>query len=264
MPGKLRESALLGLTKGEVIDAVSASRFGRVLDPLAHVVRRNGAVTLGHEAARILAQAFNYAHSEQVPGAYAEFGVWTGRTFVEAWRIGRRTGTPRRYFAYDSFEGLPEVQGEDQTGRWTTGEFSHSRRSFEARLRRARVPSSDVEIVEGFFDRTLEPSVDEPREVAIAWVDCDLYISTVPVLNFLADRLSQGAILLFDDWFCFKGDPDAGEQKACNEWLARNPEITLIPWRQFNWAGQAFIVRRSEPDDPPDQGGGIGPPASSP
>ncbi len=246
MPASLRDRALLGLSKGELIDAISASRLGRVVDPFAHVLRRNGAITLGHEAAHVLAQAFNYARSEQIPGDYAEFGVWTGRTFIEAWRVGRSLGTPRRYFAYDSFEGLPDAEGVEDTGRFKPGEFSHSRRAFEARLRRARVPAADVEIVEGFYEHSLKPDALQPREVAIAWVDCDLYVSTVPVLEFLTDRLSQGAILLFDDWFCFKGDPEAGEQRACSEWLARNPGITLVPWRTFNWAGQAFIVRRAE------------------
>jgi O-methyltransferase len=246
MPGKLRDRALLGLTKGELIDAVSASKVGRALEPVAHVMRRGGAISQGHEAAHVLSLAFNYAHSEGIPGDYAEFGVWQGRTFVEAWRVGSRTPTARRYHAYDSFEGLPEADGVDETGRWETGEFSHSRRAFEARLRRARVPARDVGIVEGFFDKTLLPTVTEPREVAIAWVDCDLYASTVPVLDFLTGRLAQGAILLFDDWFCFKGDPNVGEAKACAEWLERNPQITLIPWRQFNWAGQAFIVRLDE------------------
>jgi O-methyltransferase len=248
MATNLRDRALLGFTKGELIDTVSASRLGRALEPLANVLRRGAVTTQGHEAAAVLSLAFNYAHSEGIPGDYAEFGVWQGRTFVEAWRLGSRTPTRRRYFAYDSFEGLPEVEGEDDTGRWETAEFSHSRRAFEARLRRARVPGSDIEVVEGFFDATLKPEVAEPRQVAIAWVDCDLYLSTVPVLDFLTDRLAQGAILLFDDWFCFKGDADAGEQKACGEWLARNPGITLVPWRQFNWAGQAFIVRRDDVD----------------
>jgi O-methyltransferase len=252
MASNLRDRALLGLSKAELIDAVSASRLGRALDPVAHVLRRNGVISQGHEAARVLALAFNYAHSEQVPGDYAEFGVWQGRTFVEAWRVGGRAGTPRRYFAYDSFEGLPPAKGVDDTGRWETSEFSHPRDAFEARLRRARVPAREVEIVKGFFDATLKPSVIEPSQVAVAWIDCDLYASTVPVLEFLADRLSQGAILLFDDWFCFKGDPEVGEQKACAEWLERNPGITLIPWRQFNWAGQAFIVRRTEAGAPAD------------
>jgi O-methyltransferase len=246
-----RDRALLGLTKGELIDAVSASRVGQALEPLSHVLRRGGAISLGHESARALTLAFNYARSEAVEGDYAEFGVWTGRTFVEAWRVGHRLGD-RRYFAYDSFEGLPDAGGIDGDGRFKPGEFSHSRRAFEARLRRARVPAADVHIVEGFYDESLARPEEIPLEkVAIAWVDCDLYASTVPVLDYLTDRLSHGAILLFDDWFCFKGNPEKGEQRACREWLERNPDFSLVPWRQFNWAGQAFIFRRptTEPAD---------------
>jgi O-methyltransferase len=247
--GGFKDKALVGLTKGEVVDAVSASRLGRALDPFAHLLRRSGAITLGHEAAQVLTLAFNYARSEEVAGDYAEFGVWTGRTFVEAWRMGASLGGGRRFFAYDSFEGLPDAGGIDGDGRFKPGEFSYSRQAFEGRLRRARVPARDVEIVEGFYDDSLDPAAPEPREVAIAWVDCDLYASTVPVLDFLTDRLSQGSVLLFDDWFCFKGDATKGEARACGEWLERNPQFTLVPWRQFKWAGQAFIVRRSDRGD---------------
>jgi O-methyltransferase len=243
--------SLQGLTRAEIIDSLSASRLGRALDPLAHLLRRGGAISSGHESARVLALAFAYAHSEEIAGDYAEFGVWQGRTFVEAWRIGTKLSGDRRYFAFDSFEGLPESAGIDATGRFETSEFSFSRQSFEARLRRARVPAADVEIVEGFYDQTLAPGNQVPLEqVAIAWIDCDLYSSTVPVLEFLAPRLSQGAVVLFDDWFCFKGDPDKGEAKATAEWLERNPQLSLVPWRQFNWAGQAFILRRADAEAP--------------
>ena len=253
MAGSLKERALLGLSKSELIDTVSASRLGRALDPLAHVLRRSGAISSGHEAARVLGLTFAYVHSEGIEGDYAEFGVWTGRTFVEAWRIGKSLGGDQRYFAYDSFEGLPDAGGIDGDGRFKPGEFSHSRRTFESRLRRARVPARDVEIVEGFYDVSLDSAAPEPRQVAVAWVDCDLYASTVPVLEFLTDRLAQGSILLFDDWFCFAGDSNKGEAKACAEWLERNPQFTLVPWRQFNWAGQAFIVRRSDRAAAPDE-----------
>jgi O-methyltransferase len=253
MATRKRDGALFGLTKGEVIDAVSASRFGRALEPLSHLVRRGGAISLGHEATRVLTMAFNYARSEGIEGDYAEFGVWTGRTFVEAWRIGNSLDAKRRYFAYDSFQGLPEAEGLDAGDRFKPGEFSHSRRAFEARLRRARVPAGEVEIVEGFSDDSLDAGAAEPRSVAIAWVDCDLYASTVPVLGFLTERLAQGSILLFDDWFCFAGDASKGEARACAEWLERNPQIKLVPWRQFNWAGQAFIVRRGDTAATPDE-----------
>lgn len=262
MPELFSKGPLQGLTRAELIDSLSASRLGRALDPFAHLLRRNGAISSGHESARILALAFAYAHSEEVAGDYAEFGVWQGRTFVEAWRVGTKLSRDRRYFAFDSFEGLPESEGIDDTGRWEASEFSFARQAFEARLRRAKVPPGEVEIVEGFYDETLAPGNSIPLEqVAIAWIDCDLYASTVPVLEFLTPRLSQGAIVLFDDWFCFQGDPDKGEAKATAEWLERNPHLSLVPWRQFNWAGQAFILRRADgdasaapPDEPADAG----------
>jgi O-methyltransferase len=245
-----------GISGGELIDAVSASPLGRALDPLAHVLRRRQALTLGHEAVRILTQTFHYARSEMIDGDYAEFGIWTGRTFVEAWRIAAGLGEagPRRFFAFDSFEGLPTAEGIDDTGRWQPGEFTYPRTGFEARMHRARIPKDHVHIVQGFYDDTLSRPAEIPLDkVAVAWIDCDLYSSTVPVLDYLTPRLSQGAVVLFDDWFCFKADPELGEQRACHEWLEHNPAITLVPWRQFNWAGQAFIVRRTDQGAPNEQ-----------
>src|SRR5204863_3721987 len=85
-------------------------------------------------------------------------------------------------------------------------------------------------------------SISALKAVAIAWIDCDLYESTKPVLEFLAERLSPGSVICFDDWFNIKGRPDCGEQKACEEWLARNPQLRLTPYSRFGWHGQSFIV----------------------
>jgi O-methyltransferase len=240
------------LSRNELLDSAASSRIGRALDPLTLVVKRNAFRTLAFENTRILALAFAYLRSEGVNGDYAEFGVSTGRTFVEAWRVaGSFDGSDRRFFAFDSFAGLPETEGVDATGRFHAGEFSRDRDSLEARMRRAGVPPDRVHIVDGFFAETLaQPEQIPLEEVALAWVDCDLYASTVPVLDYLTPRLAQGAILLFDDWFCFKGDTAKGEARACGEWLERNPGITLVPWRQHHWASQAFIVRRDEGQEP--------------
>lgn len=240
--------ALPSADKRETLASLADSRIGQLLQPLTLLIDRNSKASLTYENVRVLTLAFAYLRSEEVPGDYAEFGVWTGATFTEAWRAARRVRESTRHFwAFDSFEGLPEPGGVDATGRFAAGEFTCDRRSFEQRLRNARVPPKNVHIVEGFFDSTLAGPDQVPLErVAIAWVDCDLYASTIPVLDFLTRRLADGAVLLFDDWFCFKGASDRGEAKACREWLQRNPEITLVPWRQFNWAGQAFIVRRND------------------
>ena len=64
-------------------------------------------------------------------------------------------------------------------------------------------------------------------------IDCDLYESTVPVLEFLTDLVGQGTILIFHDWFRFRASPNCGEQRACREWLERNPHLELVEfWRE--------------------------------
>ncbi len=230
----------------EILDALAVSRAGRALNPLAKLLFRNASLSLTYENARVLAYAFAYAEAEQIEGDYAEFGVWQGRTFLEAWRVGNAAGdTGRNFFAFDSFAGLPDIEDADRAGRFVAGEFSFGRRAFEGRLRRAAIPPDRVHIVEGYFDDSLaEPQRIPLQKVAIAYVDCDLYASTVPVLDYLSTRLVHGAVVMFDDWFCFKGSPDLGEAKACREWLERNPDLSLVPTWQFNWAGQAFVFHR--------------------
>ncbi len=55
-----------------------------------------------------LAAAFK--HDQKIEGDYCEFGVYTGRSFVHAYKaLTRQEKTPStRFFAFDSFEGLPE------------------------------------------------------------------------------------------------------------------------------------------------------------
>jgi O-methyltransferase len=49
-------------------------------------------------------------------------------------------------------------------------------------------------------------------------------------------------VLLFDDWRCFRNLPEFGEQRACAEWLARNPQIRLNDFFEFGFGGKAFTV----------------------
>jgi hypothetical protein len=102
-----------------------------------------------------------------------------------------------------------------------------------------------VTCIPGWFHESLreyQPVVAGIQRIAAAWIDCDLYESTVPILNFLTPRLSVGAVLLFDDWRCFRNLPTLGEQRACREWLQRNPQIGLRELFSFGWNGQAFTI----------------------
>lgn len=198
-----------------------------------------------YESGNMINMAFGYCFNNKIAGDYAEFGVFRGHTTIEAWKASQRHGMhDTRFWLFDSFEGLPEVVGDDAGGPFVTSEFSFGRREYERNLRKFGVDMSRTEIVEGFFDATLART-ETPRKFAVVWIDCDLYESTVPVLDWLTDKLVDGAVVCFDDWFTFSGRADKGEQKATAEWLAKNPSISLMPYRDFHWAGKAFLCHRS-------------------
>jgi O-methyltransferase len=194
------------------------------------------------ENLHMIEKAMNFLVQCEVRGDYMEFGVFEGRTFTYAYKVARRARLDMRFYAFDSFCGLPGVKGVDGDGEFSEGQFSASRNLFERACRKAGVDKSLVHVVEGFYEQTL-PNCGINSRVAFAWIDCDLYESAVPVLDFLTDKLVNGAIIVFDDWFCFKGDPDKGECRACREWLAKNPTIRLTEYCSYGWSGKAFIVK---------------------
>jgi O-methyltransferase len=194
-------------------------------------------------------QLLDYLIVNEIPGDYLEFGVYQGRTFSYAYRQLAPHFSRMRFFAFDSFEGLPQPKGVDALHGFTSsfyeGQFAVSREDFVSNLKRNRVDLHRVRIVPGWFDQTLKQAKATEYDIsriAAVWIDCDLYESTVPVLDFLTHQLSVGSVLLFDDWRCYRNLPDHGEQRACREWLARNPLLQLHEVFSFGWHGQAFSV----------------------
>jgi O-methyltransferase len=181
-------------------------------------------------------------------GDYLEFGIYRGDTFIHACRRASSVMPFMRFFAFDSFEGLPELSGPDIGGEFHAGQFACDRATFEERLQDANVDLRKVEIVPGWFDKTLTPSLKKERRLTVAsivYIDADLYVSTVPILNFLTDIVATGSVVMFDDWFCFRADPNKGVQRAWREWLGRNQDITAQDFHLFGAYGKSFILNIS-------------------
>jgi len=107
------------------------------------------------------------------------------------------------------------------------------------------VDLSKVIIVPGFYEDSLTQAVKDTYQLtaaSIVMVDCDLYSSAKSVLDFITPLVVDGSIIIFSDWFAFKGNPNRGEQRACSEWLEANPGLKLIPFARFGVTQQAFIV----------------------
>jgi O-methyltransferase len=198
--------------------------------------------------------AARFARSNRVEGSYLEFGVWRGSTFAQFYHTFRRHRLSVPMYAFDSFEGLPEPAGVDALAGYEpfrAGQFGCSALDFAAELRGRWVPETAYTTVAGFYEDTLRPELYEKLgldRAAFVWIDCVLYESARTVLEFIRPLLQNGTVLMFNDFYRFKGHPALGERKALTEFLARNPRVLLTDYAKFASVGQAFIVHTPEVD----------------
>jgi hypothetical protein len=194
----------------------------------------------------------DYLVNAELAGDYAEFGVFKGTTFAYAANLFKGLFPLMRFLAFDSFEGLPEPQGIDKSlDNWSSGfhkgQFVASEEDFTSHvLEKSGLETERLVKIKGWFNDTLTAETRQKHKIeklAVAWIDCDLYASTVPVLEFITPLLSVGSVIVFDDWRSYRNLPDKGEQRACREWLDASPSLTLntlLPGIGFH--GIAFTV----------------------
>jgi hypothetical protein len=172
--------------------------------------------------------AAHYLHINRNPeltnGYYLEFGCHSGRTMRFCWEYTQDV-FDMSYVAFDSFEGLPEIDAIDQQPIWEKGKLKTAEIDFADIVSMAGMPRKRLKTVKGFYDQSLTGELAQlllPRRASIIYIDCDLYLSTVPVLSFIEPFLQEGTVIAFDDWNCFWADPNRGERLAWREFLARN------------------------------------------
>ena len=202
-------------------------------------------------------RAVEYVNYEAVAGDVVEFGVFTGISLALLARAHSfdPKGMDRRIAGFDSFRGLPG--SSDVHARWEPGDCA-SNHSWHPLLRVGEAVTPDVTrrlfdvcrleaplLHVGPFDETLPgafPAV-HPR-VALAHFDCDLYESTRDALDALAGVLQDGAIVLFDDWFHYRGHPAKGEARAFTGFLSTHPEWGAVQYQPYATFCNSFILHR--------------------
>jgi hypothetical protein len=137
---------------------------------------------------------------------------------------------------------MDRLLGQEQwMGR---GGFACPRAEVDERLQKEIGKERSFELVEGWFESTLNFETKRRLgldKVSIAHIDCDFYESAKLALNFLTDLLVDGSILVFDDWWLYKGHPDRGEQRAFREWTEEN----RIRYSEFfRTTAVSFIIHR--------------------
>jgi O-methyltransferase len=197
-------------------------------------------------------RAFQVLVYNAIDGDYAEFGCCGATTFTLAWGAADLVGHKAHLWAFDSFEGLPSsTDPRDAHTGWTEGVMAMTEEAFIGRCQANGVPEQAYTTVPGFYSESLSSGSRDPRpgRICFAYVDCDLYTSTLQALEFLGDRLCHGAVVAFDDYYCFSESHPSGERLAVTEFFANHERWRLVPYIQWGWYGMSFIIeaRQSAP-----------------
>jgi O-methyltransferase len=125
--------------------------------------------------------------AKQADNAIAEIGVYKGGS---SWLMSR--ASPQRFYAFDTFEGHPEVSEFD--GPHKTGDFSQT--SFKEVSEYLKAPN--VSVVQGDIRDTAILADDEV--FSLVHIDVDVYPITKFCLEFFSQKLAPNGVIVIDDY----------------------------------------------------------------
>lgn len=212
---------------------------------------------------RALHNGIAYAISAAVDGHVAEFGTSSGRTAMTLAKAMADFGNhfardeklaglmPRKLLLFDGFEGFPEAMHPIDrdaphivSGVWGPGVTKDATPEVLMNMCSNVFDKERIEIHDGWFSETV-PKIAPGLKLAFVHIDCDFYESTMLVLDrlFTIDAFSDGCAVYFDDWYCNRGNPKWGEQRAWAECIAKHkPQFT--DWGPYATLGHRFIIHR--------------------
>ncbi|HEY1571838.1 MAG TPA: class I SAM-dependent methyltransferase [Pseudonocardiaceae bacterium] len=155
-------------------------------------------------------------------GLALEFGVYTGTTLAII-----ADGRSGDVYGFDSFQGLPSA--------WRPG-FPEGTFGVQGP---PQVPGT--ELVVGLFADVLPDFLAaHPGAVDFLHVDCDLYESTVTVLDLVGSRLQVGSVIVFDEYFNYPSW-EQHEHRAWMEYVERTG--MTFEYEGYTYDHEQVIVR---------------------
>ena len=186
-------------------------------------------------------------------GDYLEFGVFTGSSFTCAIKTHRRLKylgkLETSFYGFDSFEGFGDIKEDDKHPFYLNSIFKvNSKKVINEIYKHSR--DYNVKIVKGYFNETIlnkdcKKDFDIQKTRCVLF-DCDLKDSTKIALNFCLSSLQQGTILIFDDFFSFKGNPSKGVAGAFYEFCEANKNFTFRKVFDYGYGGSAYILSETK------------------
>jgi hypothetical protein len=159
-------------------------------------------------------------------------------------------GPDRKYFLFDSFEGLPpavEIDGPAAL-RWQADTQSPGYHdnckapADDARTAMSLSAAAHFSLLKGWFNETIPPFKASER-IALLRLDADWYESTLVCLKYLYPQVAPGGVVIIDDY-----EPWDGCARAVHEFLFMHASGGVPRIRQYGNAVY-YLVKPSEIPD---------------
>jgi len=185
-------------------------------------------------------------YGNQNIGDYLEFGVFQGTSMLCLHRALHNSRLDDvRLFGFDSFQGLPPVADQDESGRWTAGEFKADIQFTKEKLDEGNVDWKKTFLIEGYFSATLTKNLIDHYQIkkaSIIMIDSDTYLSAKEALTFCHSLINNEAIIFFDDWN--STDNHHGEKRAFREFLDDYNDLVSEDFGSYDHNSKVFKVIR--------------------
>ena len=175
-----------------------------LIDPTINAIREYSMCDLG--ALQLILRLSLYVNDNGIAGDLVECGVCNGGSAALIASKMRRQDL--RLWLYDSFAGMPvtqEVDGID--ARDWIGKCIGTKENVLQALQLAGVSLDQVVIKEGRFEDTFTEGL--PERISLLHIDADWYASVSLCLETFYDRVTNGGVVLLDDFGYWEGCREA-------------------------------------------------------
>ncbi len=179
-------------------------------------------------------------------GAMVECGVWRGGSMLVVARTLCELGaTDRDLYLFDTFTTMPPPGDVDvdvfghRMADYYQDALAHPHYSYlpfdevRALLVGTGYPEPRLHFVQGMVEETIPGAA--PSTIALCRLDTDLYASTAHEMRHLVPRLSEGGVLIIDDYGHL-----LGARLAVDEYLAEHRVPLLL--NRIDWTGRLAVM----------------------
>jgi O-methyltransferase len=190
-----------------------------------------------------LYNAVNYIIKNNIPGDFAECGVWRGgSSMLIAYALLQRGVTDRKIILYDTFEGMTkpgENDGSFEKSEWERNKIDEqtnkwclaSKEETQKNMYGTGYPTENIELVKGRVEDTIP--MHSRSQIALLRLDTDWYASTKHELVHLFPLLEKKGVLIIDDYGAWQG-----AKKAVDDYFAGS-DYTFL--HRIDWTGRLLI-----------------------